>query len=169
MELHIEVGANYLIVWSYMLFCAKVHNFSELASDIWKNKRGFYSTAVRKIITRCSGFANHECSGCFLNTHGFIPVICRSGKANDGVKRSFGRGSMSFRYSAAGHVRRICVVKISRNLTLENSNSGVRRSRYHDILTPSSSEILLVAGPGGPYSSAAGPLSHSNGAAVATP
>ncbi|MDE6354656.1 MAG: hypothetical protein K2L56_06350, partial [Prevotella sp.] len=40
-----------LLLWSYTLFCAKVHNFSELASDVWKkNKRGFYSMAVRVIF-----------------------------------------------------------------------------------------------------------------------
>ena len=60
------------------------------------------------------------------------------------------------------------VTIISRNLTLENSNSGERQGRNHDIPLPSASRFFVVDDQGGPPGSTTGPLSHHDGAAVAT-
>ena len=62
---------------------------------------------------------------------------------------------------------RFHVTIISRNLTLENFNSGERRSRNFYILTPLSSQKPPVADQRGFPGLAAGPLPRSNGAAAA--
>ncbi len=60
------------------------------------------------------------------------------------------------------------VAKISRNLTLENSQNRMAQRGNIDIQLPLSSKILPVVEPGEPPCSTTGPLSRSNEAAVAT-
>ena len=60
------------------------------------------------------------------------------------------------------------VIIISRNLTFENSQTRERQSRNFDISLPSSFRFSASDDQGGPPGSVTGPLSHCNGAAVAT-
>ena len=69
---------------------------------------------------------------------------------------------MGLRFVGVG----LYVYIISRNLTLENSNSGKRRRRNPDIPPPPASRFSSVTDPGGPYGSTAGPLSHDGGGPV---
>ena len=75
------------------------------------------------------------------------------------AESSSGRVGVGLRWVWGG----LSVIIISRNLTLENSNSGERRSRNPDIPPSLSSGFSVFVDPGGPYGSAAGPLSHADG------
>jgi hypothetical protein len=59
------------------------------------------------------------------------------------------------------------VVKISRNLTFENSQTRTERRRNSYISPPQSSRFSVAVDLGGPYGSATGPLSHDDDGPVA--